>query len=206
MSKYETTMRALWWIPNAVSYFRGFLAAPILAVLYLWVLFARVSTTELRPEILGNYNLWACWLVGAAAVSDWLDGFLAKRFEHYGWRTEKGAETDAYCDKFLGIAVLYIAIPVLYAVGLYLILYLPALCYIAYYSQKTTRMRKDELIKKPNRLAQWKTAILMGVKVAAFADVVYIGSDAILWACALATALAAVLCIHAMEDYKNSAA
>lgn len=206
MSNYERVMHSLHWIPNAVSYFRGLLVAPLVAVVYFWEFFAKISNVEIRPEILGNYPRWMCWLVVAAAASDWLDGFLAKTFEHYGWRTEKGADTDAYCDKFLGIAVLYVAIPVHYWLGWYLVLYAPALYYIAYYSQKTTRMRQDGLIKKPNRIAQWKTAILMGVKVAAFVDMAYLGNGAIVWVCTVATAFAAVLCIHAMEDYKNSAA
>ena len=203
---YKRTMYSFWWIPNAISFFRGFFAAPVVAIVYLWELFAHISTTATRPDMLGNYPVMMFYLVLVAAASDAADGYLAKTFERYGWRTDKGGEIDAYCDKFLGLAVLYMAIPLHYRFDWYLILYVPALCYIGYYSQETTRMRQAGLIKKPNKMAQWKTAILMVVKVAIFIDIAYVSSDAILWAGTVATVVAAVMCIYAMEDYKNSAA
>ena len=47
------------------------------------------------------------WLFGAAAISDAVDGFLAKRF---AWQTELGGILDPVADKVLVLAVLVMLI------------------------------------------------------------------------------------------------
>lgn len=49
----------------------------------------------------GDYRL-ALWLFGAAAVSDGLDGYLAKRFN---WTSELGKVLDPLADKLLLVTV-----------------------------------------------------------------------------------------------------
>jgi cardiolipin synthase len=75
---------SLRWVPNAICVLRVLLVAPIVATL-------------LHRE----FGI-ALILIGAAGVSDGLDGFLAKRFE---WRTRLGGLLDPAADKLLVTSV-----------------------------------------------------------------------------------------------------
>jgi cardiolipin synthase len=75
-------------LPNLICVARMALVWPI-----VWALLA------------ANYDL-ALLLFAVAAVSDGLDGFLAKRF---GWTSELGKILDPLADKFLLISVFVVA-------------------------------------------------------------------------------------------------
>jgi cardiolipin synthase (CMP-forming) len=75
-------------LPNLICLARIALIWPI-----VWALLA------------ANYDL-ALLLFAVAAVSDGLDGFLAKRF---GWTSELGKALDPLADKFLLISVFVVA-------------------------------------------------------------------------------------------------
>jgi cardiolipin synthase len=71
---------SLIWIPNAISFMRIVLVAPILLL------------------ILNNSFGWALALFCLAGFSDGVDGYLAKRFS---WHTRLGALLDPLADKLL---------------------------------------------------------------------------------------------------------
>ncbi|MEC8956048.1 MAG: CDP-alcohol phosphatidyltransferase family protein [Pseudomonadota bacterium] len=76
------------WIPNIISIFRILLILPVLLLIFR-----------------SQYQ-WALFLFLIAALSDALDGYLAK---HFGWRTRVGALLDPVADKLL-IAGSYIVL------------------------------------------------------------------------------------------------
>lgn len=76
-------MKWLYYLPNALTFSR-LLLCPI-------VLFCQVS----------GYFGWGILLFTVAALSDFLDGFLARR---YGWETELGAILDPVSDKLLALS------------------------------------------------------------------------------------------------------
>lgn len=70
------------------------------------ITYARMVLTPLAAcAILRNHGVIALLLVSVAAMSDGLDGFLAR---HFGWRTKLGAYLDPLADKLL-ILTLYVA-------------------------------------------------------------------------------------------------
>ena len=71
-------------MPNALCVLRMMLAAPVAFVLWQ-----------------GQYR-WTLWLFAVAAITDGLDGFLAKRF---GWTSELGKILDPLADKLLLVTV-----------------------------------------------------------------------------------------------------
>ena len=75
-------------IPNAITIHRFFLAF-VIPLVYFWI-------SPVGAFLLG---LWAF-------ASDWLDGFLARRYKQYGWQSKFGADFDPYADKFLHYGVL----------------------------------------------------------------------------------------------------
>jgi cardiolipin synthase len=72
-------------LPNLLCVMRMLLAIPV-----VWAL------------VNGNYG-WTLGLFVIAAVSDGLDGFLAK---HYGWTSELGKLLDPVADKLLLVSVI----------------------------------------------------------------------------------------------------
>ncbi len=74
------TVFRLRWLPNGVSLFRLFLVLP----LFFFIMDERARA--------------ALAVVFAAALSDGLDGFLAKRFD---WKTRLGSVLDPAADKLL---------------------------------------------------------------------------------------------------------
>lgn len=71
---------SLRWLPNAISLSRIVLVVPI-----LWL-------------IIHDVFEWAFFLLVIAALSDGVDGYVAKRFN---WRTRLGAQLDPAGDKIL---------------------------------------------------------------------------------------------------------
>ena len=54
-------------------------------------------------------NLWAAILFGIASLSDWLDGYLARKYE---WTSEFGAFLDPVADKLLVVIILIMLVSV----------------------------------------------------------------------------------------------
>ena len=54
-------------------------------------------------------NLWAAILFGIASLSDWLDGYLARKYQ---WTSEFGAFLDPVADKLLVVVVLIMLVTV----------------------------------------------------------------------------------------------
>lgn len=85
-------------LPNLISSIRILLIAPIALAL-------------------AHHRLVATlWLFGAAAVSDVVDGFLAKRFQ---WQTELGGILDPVADKLL-LASVFVMLALLWNVPIWL--------------------------------------------------------------------------------------
>jgi cardiolipin synthase (CMP-forming) len=150
----------------------------------------------------GDYARWfACALFSAAAVTDWLDGHMARRWQQ---QSEIGRFLDPIADKLLVVAVLFmlgalqlrqqpppgtLALTVLYI--------LPALVIIS--REILVSGLREYLaglrVRLPvSRLAKWKTVIQMvaiGVLIVGdagleFSPVVAIG-ETLLWIAALLT-------------------
>jgi phosphatidylglycerophosphate synthase len=184
MRSYPDVMRALRWIPNALTLLRGPIAVTILtlfvwdcawrlptsaAILMEWVDVTVVVPTAfqglLGPEELFPFKLVALIITIVALVTDKLDGTLAKRFEHYGWKSEYGARVDPLMDKWMSYCGLGI-VPLYYGIGPYLLLFVPLAWYIDTYSRETTRMRRRREILEANKYAQHKTAYLFAAQTA----------------------------------------
>lgn len=78
------------WLPNAVSLARLVLA-PVVAVL-VW------QTLGGPAGIGSSAAIWAFWLFTVSALTDWLDGWLARTLDA---RTALGARLDLLGDKLL---------------------------------------------------------------------------------------------------------
>lgn len=74
------------WIPNAICIARVILVAPIVVLLLQQQYFTAVV------------------LIGAAGISDAVDGFFARQFH---WRTRLGSILDPAADKLLAISVFF---------------------------------------------------------------------------------------------------
>lgn len=202
----RSVLGSLRWIPNALSLFRAVVVALIIVVVYLdhfslsvWL----AGHPQDPPTSWQDHRYWCLALVAAGALTDWLDGALARGFAAYGWSTDLGKTIDTAGDKTFGLATLYVAVPIEYGAGWYLVCYVPALAYVAYYSWMTTAMRKRGEIVSPNWTAKAKTALLMAVAVIAFANAAF-GRDneVILWCCVVGTGLAALMCRPALRQYR----
>ena len=87
------------WLPNGISLLRILLVVPTVSAV-------------LRGE-----HSTALGLVAVAAVSDALDGFLARRFD---WRSQLGALLDPIADKLL-VAGLYLTLTFIGALPVWLL-------------------------------------------------------------------------------------
>jgi len=85
-------------LPNLISSIRILLIVPI-----------ALSLAHHQPTT-------TLWLFGAAAASDGVDGFLARRF---GWRTEFGGILDPMADKLM-LATVFVMLALLGSVPLWL--------------------------------------------------------------------------------------
>ena len=77
------------WLPNAITVSRLFLAA---------VFFAMLALHRHEPGVISWWLFAAGWVYGLAAATDFLDGYLARR-----WRVVSvfGRVVDPFCDKIL---------------------------------------------------------------------------------------------------------
>jgi cardiolipin synthase len=118
----------------------------------------------------GDYARWfACALFSAAAVTDWLDGHMARRWEQ---QSELGRFLDPIADKLLVVAVLFMLgalqlrqTPSPGTLSLTLLYILPALVIIS--REILVSGLREYLaglrVRLPvSRLAKWKTGIQMG--------------------------------------------
>ena len=155
------------WLPNAVSISRLALA-PLIGYL-IWAGLAKgVANRELE---------WAFGLFVFSALTDWLDGFLARKLDA---KSELGGKLDLWGDKILVgitllalwagwmsdvhdhtdvlIGVLGYVIP--YGIGLFFLLAIPVR------DSLVTRLRAQASLKgislSPTFAAKSKTAVIMG--------------------------------------------
>ena len=84
-------------VPNLLTWLR-IIAIPLLVVLFY------LPDTWVRPH---DKNLYACVLFTAAAVTDWLDGYLARRLNQM---SAFGAFLDPVADKLIVAAALIILV------------------------------------------------------------------------------------------------
>ena len=82
----------LQWLPNAVTLFRIFIVPLFVAVFYF---------------SLEHANIWALVLFSLAAISDWLDGYLARAYHS---ESSLGKLLDPLADKILVVAALVILV------------------------------------------------------------------------------------------------
>lgn len=144
-----TQRHSLWWIPNALTIGR-ILVIPILIIAILSLGLRQQSTFASFP-ILGG-------LFAVAIATDWLDGFLARR-----WKVESGfgRMIDPIADKLL-VAGCLIALMIV-AKGAW-ILMIPAIAIIfrdILVSGAREHAALTGRVMPPTKLAKWKTACEM---------------------------------------------
>ena len=144
-----TQRHSLWWIPNALTIGR-ILVIPILIIAILSLGLRQQSTFASFP-ILGG-------LFAVAIATDWLDGFLARR-----WKVESGfgRMIDPIADKLL-VAGCLIALMIV-AKGAW-ILMTPAIAIIfrdILVSGAREHAALTGRVMPPTKLAKWKTACEM---------------------------------------------
>lgn len=83
-------------IPNILT------GARLLAGVVMFLMLAGAAPdamqTMLSPELQSSFSLWAFWIFVVAASTDWVDGFLARRWHA---TTRWGAILDPIADKIL---------------------------------------------------------------------------------------------------------
>lgn len=199
-------------MPNALTGYRLFVAGPVVFMLYGWEYAAEhgyaVSMAEYIP-----YRMVALYVVLAGAISEFLDGFLARRYAEFGWMTDFGRDLDPWADKAFGVWCLP---PLVMHLGLelYLIYVVIPVLYVFYYSFRTQWMRRKKMLLGASKRAKWKTAVLMAAQVIAYLafavqpDGVALSDTT--WASLIftiamfATAIGAVLCYFALEEYEEN--
>lgn len=138
---------SLKWLPNALSWVR-IVTAPIIALLIYASLHAAIPPT--RADI--AYIALALFI--AAAVTDWLDGFAARKLDA---ASDYGAKLDLWGDKILVAATLVAILPTLPFLALFGLLTLTARdIYIM-----RLRAQRPDVNLKASFLAKSKTAIIM---------------------------------------------
>ncbi|MDD3434191.1 MAG: CDP-diacylglycerol--glycerol-3-phosphate 3-phosphatidyltransferase, partial [Tepidiphilus sp.] len=86
-----------WNIPNLITWGR-------IALIPVFVLLFYLPQGWLRLEAV---NLWATIIFTAAAITDWLDGYLARRL---GQQSRFGAFLDPVADKLMVAAALIVLV------------------------------------------------------------------------------------------------
>jgi|GEM_PF-1931152 len=136
------------WIPNAVTLLR-IAAAPIVG----WLVWAFLNGDSL--EFREVYAGLAFGIFTLAAVTDWLDGYLARALDA---ASDFGAKLDLWADKILVFAVLIgvlSAYPVIAIFGLVCLSVRDLLV-------MRLRAKRPDVNLKATFLAKSKTAIIMG--------------------------------------------
>jgi cardiolipin synthase len=122
-------------VPNVLSAMRIVLILPI-----------ALSLEHHRPIV-------TLWLFGAAALSDGLDGFLARRF---GWQTELGGLLDPIADKLL-LAAVFVMLSLLGSVPLWLTMTVIARDCIIVLGATLHRVWLGPVVARPSALSKFNT-------------------------------------------------
>ena len=136
------------WLPNALTVLR-IAAAPVVGLL----VFKTLSADTLQQKEL--YATLSFTIFAVAAVTDWLDGFLARALNA---SSELGAKLDLWADKILVFAVLVGALPFLPILATFGLICLS----IRDIFVMRLRARRPDVNLKATFLAKSKTAIVMG--------------------------------------------
>lgn len=136
------------WIPNAVTFLR-IAAAPIVG----WLVWAFL--THNSYEFKEVYSGLAFGIFSLAALTDWLDGFLARALNA---TSEFGAKIDLWADKILVFAVLIGLLSIYPVIGIF------GLASLSVRDLLVMRLRakRPDVNLKATFLAKSKTAIVMG--------------------------------------------
>ncbi|MDB5238282.1 MAG: CDP-alcohol phosphatidyltransferase family protein [Candidatus Kaiserbacteria bacterium] len=211
---YKGTMRTLRAIPNVLTGGRVAVAMLILFV-SSWELVAH-QVDLLRPFRLSRWfdlNWWYMFLSLVGAISDALDGFLARQFKEHGWETPFGRKWDPFADKVF-MFVLMGVIPLWLDAGYeFLAGYVLLALFISWYSWQTSRMRWEGLIESANFPAKVKTFALMFSQLLFMAHIAHeslpkMVSKYEVAIFTVATALmiiATICCVFAIRDYYKQA-
>lgn len=135
------------WLPNALTIAR-IVAAPIIG----WLVW-RVTIPG-DAEHLALLATWAFILFVAAALTDWLDGYLARKLDV---ASALGAKLDLWADKILVTGVLVGALPNFPLLALAGLLSLTVRDFLIMY----LRARRPDVNLKATFLAKSKTAVVM---------------------------------------------
>ncbi len=165
-------------IPNLICVFRLLLAPVIVAAL-----------------VGGRYGQ-ALILLAIAGLSDWLDGYLAKR-----WRLDSflGSVLDPMADKVL-LASVYVTLAVLSHIPGWLAAVVIARDLVIVVGWQTFRMLKGELRPRPSRVSRLNTVLQISLGVAVITSQAFPGSlpeNSIL----IGGALALLLAVLSGVDY-----
>jgi cardiolipin synthase len=93
------------------------------------------------------------WLFGAAALSDGLDGFLARRF---GWQTELGGLLDPVADKLL-LATVFVMLALLGSVPVWLTTTVIARDGIIVLGAAAHRLWLGPVVARPSAISKFNT-------------------------------------------------
>ena len=138
---------SLKWLPNALTIAR-ILAAPVIG----WLVWQ--ATIPGKAEHLALLATWALVLFILAALTDWLDGYLARRLKV---TSALGAMLDLWADKILVAGVLLGALPNFPLMALAGLVFLTARDLLVMY----LRARRPDVNLKATWLAKSKTAVVM---------------------------------------------
>ena len=165
-------------IPNLICVFRLLLAPVIVTML------AR-----------GHYGQ-ALLLLGVAALSDWLDGYLAKR-----WKLDSylGSILDPMADKVL-IASVYVTLAALSHVPAWLAVVVIVRDLVIVVGWQTFRLLRGELRPRPSRVSRLNTFVQIWLGVAVIAAEAFGGFLPALWI-QIGGALALLLAVLSGVDY-----
>ncbi|MEO9968778.1 MAG: CDP-alcohol phosphatidyltransferase family protein [Hyphomonadaceae bacterium] len=139
---------SLSWIPNAVTLLR-IAAAPLVG----WLVWSFLTNTEL--EFKEVYAGLAFGIFSIAALTDWLDGFLARALNA---TSDLGAKLDLWADKALVFAVLVALLSTHPVIAIYGLICLSVRDIFV----MRLRSKRPDVNLKATFLAKSKTAIIMG--------------------------------------------
>jgi|GEM_PF-3723798 len=205
---HHDTLRALWWIPNALTFYRGLVAGPAIFVLYAWEWSAWVGQTT-APDMYVRHHLLAFVLVTTAIWSEWQDGRWARQYIRYGWESKLGRDLDPFADKSFAICVLG-AVLLHSGIDWHLLFLVPATGWVIWYSCITSSMRWNGKILSPNWEAKVKTGFLMaakGIAIGGYWVETFLPQTEkfTIYLATLCVAIGSVICFQALEKYEKSA-
>lgn len=144
----EWSIMSLSWIPNAVTLLR-IAAAPAVG----WLVWSFLTNSEL--EFKEIYAGLAFGVFSIAALTDWLDGFLARALDA---TSDLGAKLDLWADKALVFAVLVGILTVYPIIAIFGLICLSVRDIFV----MRLRAKRPDVNLKATFLAKSKTAIIMG--------------------------------------------